>query len=155
MDQKFDLRIGDGIGPFKFGMTQSEVMDTYGKPYRRDPSSGCECIYYHIDDLELHFYGKNEQRLTDIVFYLKEDVFYKDEQIMGKPKDHLINSLFADIQNWDIIDGDGNYEDYHCKEKRLGLTFVDDKLDSIHLGKIGDDPASLYNKFKGWLYGGK
>lgn len=153
MKHKFDLRIGDGIGPFEFGMTQAEVMSIYGVPSKRDIGRDYEFMYYHGDDLQLHFYGERIQILTHIDFYLKENIYYKEEQIRGKPKSYLLNSLFSDIQNWEITDDEGDYEGYFYREKWLSLVFVDNKLDSISLGRPEEKSKTLLSKLQSWLLG--
>ncbi len=150
---RYDLKIGEGIGPFKFGMTPSEVMDVYGIPSRRDIICLHESMYYHGDKLELHFYGDQMMFLTHIDFYLEEDIYYQNEQIRGLSKDYLINTLFGDIQDWEITDDEGDYEDYYCPEKRLSLTFVDDRLDSVDLGKPKEEPKTILEELKHWLCG--
>lgn len=149
----YHLIIGEGITPFKFGMTPAEVMAVYGIPTNRNIGSDYELMEYHHGEVELHFYGKNTLRLAHIDFYLKEDLYYNNEQIRGRTKDDLLNGLFKDIQNWEITDDEGDYEDYLYREKWLELVFVDDKLNSVSLGKPDEKPSSLFGKLWVWLKG--
>ena len=55
MDQKFNIIIGQGIGPANFGMTEDEIIELFGKPDETDDDKDSHTKTYFYDNILCDF----------------------------------------------------------------------------------------------------
>ncbi len=145
-----EIKIGEGLGDIKFGMSKEDLIKIVGDPTESDiyNASGEEDGYltesWHYDDHEfsVSFDQEDNWRLTTISTSSPECKF-KDVLPVGKSIDHIM-ALLAD-QNMDepeledLSDENINQKLLSFLSSSLNLWFEDDNLTEIQWGVLWSD----------------
>lgn len=147
MEDTLTVKIGEGLGNIKFGMSKPELEALMGKPDEADQynASGEEDGYltesWHYDELEfsVSFDEEDNWRLTTIATS-SPDAKLMNKAMMGLSKEEVLeqlnNSNFGTPETEDLSDDHIQHELVSFMESSLNLWFEDGKLSEIQWGVL-------------------
>ena len=150
------LFLNEGIGPIKFGMTRNQLIKVFGTPDNFEKAKDEKYVdfEYNNGDIVVNFYSPYDyqiQKLHHIHFYQNE-LLYKGIQIIGKSQEYILNEVFAEISDWEIIDEeDFTFIEYNSAQNGLSLYFEEHVLSSIDLYFVHRKKESFLEKLKSIL----
>jgi len=101
-----ELKLKIGIENLKFGMTQDEVIEILGKPDRNfedDDDDNQIISEWYEKKLRLTFY-KSDNNKMGYLRTINENLFFKQEKIIGKKIDLVKDYFKNDITSWENTD---------------------------------------------------
>jgi len=150
-----EVKVGEGLGDIKFGITRDELKRMMGEPEEKDGFSYDEedqavsTEAWHYDDLELSFsFDEDDQWLLGTIASSSEDTTFEGESVIGLDVDSLMNLLknkgYEDAKQEDLsTDEFPNHHVVVLEEDSINFWFEDGKLSEIQWGPVWEDEETI------------
>jgi len=145
-----EIKIGQGLGEIKFGMTKSEVEKKLGKPdgieeysYTETEENNTES--WHYDELEVSFsFDEEDDWELGAMSVTSKDYLFNGEKLIGKTEEEVLNFITS-IYPEDIKHEFTTYDDdpervlVSFEDLSLSFWFMNDVLEEIEWAVLWDE----------------
>ena len=134
-----NIHIGVGLDDMKFGMSEENIVNKYGKPDKTYLTDDKNTRYvYNELLLELSFEKENNNLLGWIEVY-NSDALLNGQQLIGLKREKVLSFLSTFINEEPEIDDYGSFLSITYNEIWLELQFSFDRLRNINFGSLDDE----------------
>jgi len=149
-----DIKLGNGIGELKFGMTRKQVKIILGEPdeieqIEDDGETGAsEAWHYDSKELSVTFDEEEEWRLTAMAAS-SASITFEGVDLLGLSQEETMQQIelmnLGEIEIDDVIDEDEDRQQVaSIPEVSLNLWFDEGVLSEIQWGPFWDDEEETY-----------
>ncbi len=126
-----EIVLGEGIGSLQFGMTEAQLVATFGQPDQTvDDEYGDRLLHYLTQSLEFRLEALNQLRLGWIMVKNPAATLF-GQKLIDRPQDQVVAFLTQKIGRATDIEESASGESYFFESVGLELQFEQRKLSLI------------------------